>query len=95
MTDTTKYAGSAEQATSDKSAQSECNGLLACPFCGGQASSAGTTKYHHKHEAWWENGERITESFFCNCIKCGVTNSGLCGHQTRELAIEHWNNRVS
>lgn len=37
MTNTTNDAGSAEQATSDKSAQSECNGLLACPFCGGKA----------------------------------------------------------
>ena len=67
--------------------------LLACPFCGGEASGTGTIKYAKTHEAWWKDGTRITEAHFCNCMKCGVTNKGLCGHQTPALAVAHWNTR--
>ena len=67
--------------------------LLACPFCGGEASGTGTIKYAKTHEAWWKDGTRITEAHFCNCMKCGVTNKGLCGHQTPSLAVAHWNTR--
>jgi hypothetical protein len=67
--------------------------LLPCPFCGGEASSAGSVKYDDKHEAWFADGTRITEAFFCNCMVCGATNRGLCGFQTREEAIAAWNRR--
>ena len=67
--------------------------LLACPFCGGRASGTGTIKYAKTHEAWWKDGTRITEAHFCNCMRCGVTNKGLLGHQTPALAVEHWNTR--
>jgi hypothetical protein len=67
--------------------------LSTCPFCSGKASGTGTIKYAKTHKAWWTDGTRITEAYFCNCMECGVTNKGLCGHQTHALAVEHWNTR--
>jgi len=67
--------------------------LLACPFCGGEASGTGIIKYSKNHEAWWKDGTRIIEAHFCACMKCGVTNKGLVGHQTPALAVNHWNTR--
>jgi hypothetical protein len=67
--------------------------LLACPFCGGEASSSGVVRYQPKHEAWWKDGTRITKAYFCNCLTCGTTNKGLVGHQTPEAAVKHWNTR--
>lgn len=67
--------------------------LLACPFCGGEASSAGEIRYMDTHQAWWKDGTRVIKSYFCKCMECGITNQGLLGHQAREKAIEHWNTR--
>lgn len=71
----------------------EARVLKPCPFCGGEASDTGVIRYDHKHEAFFKDGTRITEAFFCNCISCGVTNRGMLGHQTREKAITAWNRR--
>lgn len=69
------------------------NTLLACPFCGGKASAEGTIKYAKTHDAWWADGTRIIEAHFVNCMTCGISNKGLCGHQTPALAISRWNTR--
>lgn len=67
--------------------------LLPCPFCGGEASADGSVRYHENHEAWWDDGERILDAYFCNCVKCGISNLGLLGHRTRADAIAKWNKR--
>lgn len=67
--------------------------LLPCPFCGGEASPDGRVRYHEKHEAWFADGSRVQEAFYVNCMKCSVSNKGMLGHQTRELAIAAWNTR--
>lgn len=67
--------------------------LLACPFCGGEASSSGVVRYQPKHQAWWKDKTRITKAYFCNCLSCGTTNKGLLGHQSPALAVKHWNTR--
>lgn len=69
------------------------NEVKPCPFCGGEASSSGVARYSDSHEAWFADGTRITEAFYCNCMVCGVSNRGLCGHQTQEKAITAWNTR--
>lgn len=71
-----------------------CSDLLACcPWCGGEASATGVIRYSKSHEAWWQDGTQIREAYFVNCMKCGITNQGLCGHQTPQAAIIHWNTR--
>jgi hypothetical protein len=70
-----------------------CSDLLACPWCRGEASATGVIRYSKSHEAWWQDGTQIREAYFVNCMKCGVTNQGLCGHQTPQAAITHWNTR--
>lgn len=67
--------------------------LEPCPFCGGEASSSGEVKYCETHQAWWPHGTQILEAYFCNCLHCGASNKGMCGHRTREKAIAHWNTR--
>ena len=67
--------------------------LACCPWCGGEASATGVIRYSKSHEAWWQDGTQIREAYFVNCMKCGVTNQGLCGHQTPQAAITHWNTR--
>jgi hypothetical protein len=69
--------------------------LKPCPFCGGAAYGTGVVRYHKKHEAWFAGGTRITEAFFCGCLRCGITNKGLAGHQTPALAVEAWNRRAT
>lgn len=68
--------------------------LKACPWCGGEASATGVIRYSKSHEAWWQDGTQIREAYFVNCMKCGVTNQGLCGHQTPDIAITRWNERA-
>ena len=68
--------------------------ILACPFCGGDVSTTGKIKYCDSHTAWWKDGTRVLEAYFCNCMSCGITNQGLLGHQTQQLAIQHWNKRA-
>jgi hypothetical protein len=75
-------------------APTEVDALLPCPFCGGEASADGVARYADTHEAWFADGTRITEAFFCNCMVCGATSRGMCGHQTREKAIAVWNRRA-
>jgi hypothetical protein len=71
--------------------------LLPCPFCGGEASADGETHYREAlADTHWADGSDITEAFFVNCIKCGITNGrpGLVGgYQTKDEAIERWNAR--
>lgn len=70
--------------------------LKPCPWCGGEASADGYTKYSKPlADTWWEGGAPITEAFFVNCMKCGaVSRSGLVsGYQTKAEAIERWNTR--
>lgn len=72
--------------------------LLPCPFCGGEASAEGRTRYNRPlADTWWEDGSEITECFFVNCIKCGISNgrAGIVGgYQTRAEAIAAWNTRA-
>ena len=73
--------------------------LLPCPFCGGEASDAGHARYSKPlPDTWWEDGSEITECFFVNCVKCGISNGrrGLVdGYQTRAEAIAAWNTRAT
>ncbi|GLK65657.1 Lar family restriction alleviation protein [Paracoccus kondratievae] len=64
--------------------------LLPCPFCGGPASF-GTVKYSPKHVQ--EQGWNQDTFHFVSCIKCGVSNCGIVGHDTMILAAELWNHR--
>ena len=64
--------------------------LLPCPFCGGPASF-GTVKYSPKHVQ--EQGWNQDTFHFVSCIKCGVSNCGIVGHDTMVLAAELWNHR--
>lgn len=70
--------------------------LLPCPFCGGEASDAGYAKFSPPlKDAWWDNGEEISEAFFCNCTRCGVSNQGnIAGYRTQEQAVKAWNRRI-
>ena len=68
--------------------------LKPCPFCGGKATAGGDITYGPKHEAWWPDGSQIEDAYFVNCVKCAVSNIGMCGHQTREKAIAAWNRRA-
>lgn len=67
--------------------------LLPCPFCGGEASADGVTRYSKHHEVWFADGTQCREAFFVNCVKCGIRNDGMVGHQTRDNAIAAWNTR--
>ncbi|MGV7119536.1 Lar family restriction alleviation protein [Sphingopyxis sp. 550A] len=76
--------------------QTVTQALEPCPFCGaGDANPNGICSYSKGHEAWWADGTEIRESFFVNCVKCGISNRGMFGHQTRELAITAWNTRTA
>lgn len=68
--------------------------LLPCPFCGGDASGAGVIRYTDSHEAWWADGTQIIEAFYANCMACSATSKGMCGQQTKELAVAAWNRRA-
>jgi hypothetical protein len=70
--------------------------LLPCPFCGGEASPDGTARFSGNHEAWFADGTRVTEAFYCNCMRCGANNQSIIGgYQTRDKAIAVWNERAS
>lgn len=73
--------------------------LKSCPFCGGEASSAGHGEQRRfgRDVATWLDGSLIREWFFCNCMECGA--STLCcadgiGQRTRALAVAAWNRRA-
>ena len=70
--------------------------LLPCPFCGSAASAEGVVRYSRPVEnCTWADGEPVTEAFFCNCPKCGVSNQGaLHGYRTKDKAIAAWNRRA-
>jgi hypothetical protein len=74
---------------SEDTAQSACNDLLSCPFCGGQASR-GTHRISDKQTIKL-NGQDTFH--FINCIICGSNNQGILGHKTIAKAEEHWNKR--
>jgi hypothetical protein len=67
--------------------------LLACPFCGGEASDAGHIRFSENHECWWPDGSQVLEAFYCNCMSCSITNQGLVGHQSQAAARANWNTR--
>lgn len=73
--------------------------LLPCPFCGGEASDAGHSKYNRPlPDTTWEDGSPVTEAFFVNCMTCGAVTRGdaiVRGYQTKAEAITAWNRRVS
>lgn len=76
--------------------QTVTQALEPCPFCGsGDVNPNGICRYSKGHEAWWADGTEIRESFFVNCGKCGISNRGMFGHRTRELAITAWNTRTA
>ena len=69
--------------------------LLPCPFCGGEASADGVTRYTKGGaDAKWDDGSEVREAFFVNCVKCGGNRRNVVGgQQTKELAIAAWNAR--
>ena len=76
--------------------QTVTQALEPCPFCGaGDVNPNGVCSYSKGHEAWWADGTEIRESFFVSCVKCGISNRGMFGHRTRELAIIAWNTRTT
>lgn len=69
--------------------------LLPCPFCGGEASPDGMTKYSRPQDSWWEDGTPVQKAYFVNCLRCFATTQGLMGgQQTQEKAIAAWNRRT-
>ena len=70
------------------------NELKPCPFCGGEASDAGTIRFGESHHAWWSDGTRILKSYYVSCIICGSSNRGLFGHQTKQQSNDLWNQRT-
>lgn len=72
--------------------------LKACPFCGGEGSADGHTRYSPPlDDTTWEDGSPITETFNANCVSCGATpRSGIVnGFQTKAEAISRWNARAT
>jgi len=70
--------------------------LLPCPFCDGEASGEGYRRYGKPlTNTNWEDGSEVTESFFVNCICCGIQNGSgsVRGYQTKAKAIAAWNTR--
>jgi len=69
--------------------------LLPCPFCGGEASANGVTRYvKGGADAKWNDGSEVREAFFVSCVKCGGNRRNVVGgQQTKELAIAAWNTR--
>lgn len=68
----------------------ECPHLLPCPFCGGSAGF-GVAKYSAttaKQNKW-----KQSVFHYINCVVCGVSNVGLVGYLTYEIAAEKWNQR--
>jgi hypothetical protein len=70
--------------------------LLPCPFCGGEASGTGHTRYSRPlANTKWDDGTPITEDFFVNCIRCGISNKTMnVGHRSKAAAIAAWNTRA-
>lgn len=74
--------------------RNETEELKPCPLCGGTASAEGHQKFEHPPSGIrWADGSPITESFFVNCISCGMSTKGHAdiGQKTRDEAIERWN----
>lgn len=70
--------------------QKTAEGLLPCPFCGGEAS-IGTTRISDPMTAKLNNR---TNGFFVNCKICGANNNTLhLGYATKEIAAHYWNTR--
>lgn len=72
--------------------------LKSCPFCGGEASGTGHTRYSRAlTDITWDDGSPVTEAFFVNCVKCGAqSRSGIVGgYQTQADAIAAWNTRTA
>ena len=66
-------------------------GLLPCPFCGGEAS-LGVVKYSDKSDVAQLNGQSAFH--FVNCIVCGATSRGILGAKDQREAAERWNRRA-
>ena len=70
--------------------QKTADGLLSCPFCGGEAS-IGTTRISDPMTAKLNNRDN---GFFVNCKICGANNNCLrLGYATKEIAQHYWNTR--
>lgn len=73
------------------------NELKPCPFCGGKASDTGHIRYSKPlDDTNWADGSPVTEAFFVNCTRCGVSAAGHItgGHQTKAAAVAAWNRRA-
>lgn len=70
--------------------------LKPCPFCGSEASAEGEVRYSRPvADCTWDDGDPVTQAFFCNCTRCGVSNKGvLHGHRTKDKAVSAWNRRA-
>lgn len=61
------------------------NKLKPCPFCGGEA------KFHLCANLENETLRAVYSGYGIHCCKCGTATPP---HESKELAIEAWNNRA-
>ena len=82
MTDTTKEVRNTTVKDVTSEAQSECNGLLACPFCGSPDPNI------------WSTGilTGLPKGYAVQCLHC---NSAGHWNEDKDKAISAWNRRVS
>jgi hypothetical protein len=66
-------------------AQSECNGLLSCPFCGGRPEQQWIPQSMSLPGITRGGFSVVCQSCFCVC---------LIGGRSAQDAKTHWNNRI-
>lgn len=65
--------------------------LKPCPFCGGEAAPNTVT---YTDQMVRQHGWKQKVFHAVNCIRCGVNNLGLVGHDSPDQAAHQWNRRA-